>query len=193
MTWHFRVSDLSVIYGKSCGNCRVYTGPKKRTNRCPLKSSTVNRTSSNSTGSTSVCGDTRKATIIQTRHRIPEEKMTASQILVLQVPKPDPLRLVEFSQARSRLMHAERDYHRLWVHLYEEIRKRGGKAPPGIRRPVLVNKRYIMDPSPIPAWDILKLSQSETLFLFGAGRDSGPDYSLAHRSRGYSQGHRGGI
>ncbi len=123
------------------------------------------------TTGTEITTDTRKATIIQTRHRIPEEKMTASQILVLQVPKPDPLRLVEISRARSRLMHAERDYHRLWVHLYEEIRKRGGKAPPGIRRPVLVNKRYIMDPSPIPAWDILKLSQSETLFLFGAGRE----------------------
>ncbi len=41
MTWHLRVSDLSVIYGKSCGNCRVYTGPKKRTNRCPACHSVV--------------------------------------------------------------------------------------------------------------------------------------------------------
>ena len=35
--------------------------------------------------------ETTKATIIQTRHRIPEEKMTGDQILVLQVPLPDPL------------------------------------------------------------------------------------------------------
>lgn len=117
-----------------------------------------------------VTTDTREATIIQSRHRIPEEKMTASQILVLQVPSSDPLKLIESSEEKSRLMHAEQHYHMLWVHLYEQIVKLGG-APPGFRRPVIVNERYIMSPSPIPGWDIVKLSRSETLFLFGAGRE----------------------
>src|SRR6202789_4377140 len=41
------------------------------------------------------CGltfDTAAATLIQTRHRVPEEILTESQILVLQVPQPEVLR-----------------------------------------------------------------------------------------------------
>ena len=123
------------------------------------------------TTSVMVTTDTRKATIVQTRHRIPEERMTAQQILVVQVPTPDPLRLIESSEAMSSVMHAEQDYHLLWVYLYEEIARRRGAPPPGSRRPLIVNRRYIMAPSPIPAWDIVKFSMAETLFLFGAGRN----------------------
>lgn len=118
-----------------------------------------------------VTTDTLEATIIQTRHRIPEEKMTAQQILVVQVPTPDPLKLIESSGAKSRVMHAEQDYHLLWVHHYEDIIKRAGAPPPSSRRPVIVNKRYVMSPSPIPGWDVVKLSMAETLLLFGAGRE----------------------
>src|SRR5947207_10673630 len=39
--------------------------------------------------------NTSAATVIQTRHRIPEEQLRADQILVLQVPMADPLRWVE--------------------------------------------------------------------------------------------------
>ena len=35
---------------------------------------------------------TDEATIIQTRHRIPEQPLTESQIMVYQVPLPEPLR-----------------------------------------------------------------------------------------------------
>jgi len=35
----------------------------------------------------------------------------------------------------------------------------------------MVNGRYAMDPSPIPRFDVPKLHQAETLFLFGAGRE----------------------
>src|SRR5215468_6180414 len=35
---------------------------------------------------------TREATVIQTRHRIPEEPLREGQILVYQVPIPEPLR-----------------------------------------------------------------------------------------------------
>ncbi len=117
-----------------------------------------------------VTTDTKEATIIQTRHRIPEELMTTAQILVLQVPYPDALRDVEPSEIETRRMHAEGDYGRMWVSLYEDIIK-FGEIRASYRYPVVVHGHYIMDPSPIPRWDIPKLHMAETLFLFGAGRE----------------------
>ncbi len=117
-----------------------------------------------------VTTDTLEATIIQTRHRIPEEELTEEQILVFQVPYPEPLRLVEPQETETRRMHAEADYAKIWVYLYENI-VRWGEITIGARYPVLVNDRYIMDPSPIPRYDIPKLNYSRTLFLFGAGRE----------------------
>jgi alpha-D-ribose 1-methylphosphonate 5-phosphate C-P lyase len=114
--------------------------------------------------------DTLEATVIQTRHRIPEEPMTAGQILVLQVPYPEALREVEASEAETRRMHAEADYSRMWLYLYEDI-VNYGEITISYRYPVTVNGRYIMDPSPIPRWDVPKLHMSDTLFLFGAGRE----------------------
>ena len=113
---------------------------------------------------------TAEASIIQTRHRIPEEPMTEDQILVLQVPIPEPLRFVEPSMARTREMHAEMDYSRMMVMLYEDIVK-WGEITLGARYPSLVNGRYLIDPSPIPRWDVMKLNMAETLYLFGAGRE----------------------
>jgi len=114
--------------------------------------------------------DTVQATIIQTRHRIPEEAMTEEQILVLQVPYPEALRTVEPSEMETRRMHGEADYSRMWLYLYEDIVK-FKEISIGARYPVMVNGRYIMDPSPIPRWDIPKLNMTETLYLFGAGRE----------------------
>jgi len=114
--------------------------------------------------------DTREATLVQTRHRIPEEPMSESQILVLQVPYPEALREVEPSEAVTRRMHAEADYSRMWLFLYEDIVP-FAEITIGYRYPVTVNGRYIMDPSPIPRWDIPKLHMAETLYLFGAGRE----------------------
>lgn len=114
--------------------------------------------------------NTAKASIIQTRHRIPEERMNGEQILVLQVPYPEALREVEPSEAQTRRMHAEGDYSRMWLYLYEDIVKYG-EIRISYRYPVRVNGRYIMDPSPIPRWDVPKLHMAENLFLFGAGRE----------------------
>ncbi len=114
--------------------------------------------------------DTQRATLIQTRHRIPEEPLCSWQILVFQVPYPEPLRLVEPSEAKTREMHAEADYSRLWVHLYEDI-VRWGEITIGAQYPVMVNGRYLMDPSPIPRWDIPRLHMADHLNLFGAGRE----------------------
>ncbi len=113
---------------------------------------------------------TRDATLIQTRHRIPEERLGAEQILILQVPIPEPLRLVERSVAAARAMHAEADYSRMWLALYEDVVRRG-EVSAGAGYPVMVNNRFVMAPSPIPRWDVPKLHQADTLFLFGAGRE----------------------
>lgn len=117
-----------------------------------------------------VTTDTTQATIVQTRHRIPEEPMSEHQILVLQVPIPESLRTVEPSERETRRMHGEGDYTRLWLFLYEDI-VRFGEISIGARYPVLVNGRHIMDPSPIPRWDIPKLNMAKTLCIFSAGRE----------------------
>ena len=117
-----------------------------------------------------VTDSTSEATLIQTRHRIPEEPMGADQILILQVPIPEPLRDVEPSENETRRMHGEADYSSIWLRLYEDI-VAYNEITIGARYPVLVNRRHIMDPSPIPRWDIPRLHLADTLYLFGAGRE----------------------
>ncbi len=114
--------------------------------------------------------DTHAASLIQTRHRIPEEVLTNNQILIFQVPQPEPLRSVERYETKTREMHGEADYAKMWVALYEAYVRFGGIMR-GADYPVMVNGRYIMAPSPIPRWDVPNLHQSECLFLFGAGRE----------------------
>src|SRR4029453_9435338 len=80
--------------------------------------------------------DTREATLIQTRHRIPDPPGAPGMIIVLQVPSPEPLRLVEPSDAVTRRMHAERDYAKMWLYLYEDI-VRYGKISLSYRYPCL--------------------------------------------------------
>lgn len=115
-------------------------------------------------------GDTRKATIVQSRHRIPEDRMRAGQTLVLQVPVSEPLRKVEKSVLECQRMHAEADYSRIWVAMYEELAV-GGMITTGASYPVMVNHRYLMAPSPIPRWDIPRLHHSEHLTILCHGRD----------------------
>lgn len=111
--------------------------------------------------------DTAQATLIQSRHRIPEEARRSDQIIVLQVPQPEVLRRVERYERKTREMHAEADYAKLWVVLYEAYVRTGDV----VGRAVRVNDRYIMTPSPIPRWDIPQLDIARNLHLFGAGRE----------------------
>ncbi len=113
---------------------------------------------------------TRDATLIQTRHRIPEVPLRADQILVLQVPYPDPLVVVEPSEERRKTMHGEADYSRLWVKLYEDM-VHFAEITISHRYPTRIAGHYVIDPSPIPRWDVPKLHQAECLYLFGAGRE----------------------
>jgi alpha-D-ribose 1-methylphosphonate 5-phosphate C-P lyase len=114
--------------------------------------------------------DTSEATLIQTRHRITEEALTENQLFVYQVPLPEPLRSVEQYENKTRQMHGEADYAKIWVSLYEQFMSQGDIML-GAGYPVKVNSRYIMAPSPIPRWDVPNLSQSKALHLFGAGRE----------------------
>ncbi|ULL15257.1 carbon-phosphorus lyase complex subunit PhnJ [Paenibacillus sp. H1-7] len=114
--------------------------------------------------------DTAEASVIQSRHRVPEEHLEERQILVLQVPQPEPLRKVEPRERQSRRKHAEMDYSAMWLTLYEGIVK-WGDITLGADYPVMVHERYIMAPSPIPRWDNNKLHQADHLTLFGAGRE----------------------
>ncbi|BAY83301.1 phosphonate metabolism PhnJ [Calothrix parasitica NIES-267] len=113
---------------------------------------------------------TPEATIIQTRHRIPEFPLKLGQILVFQVPYPDPLVIVENSEAKRKQMHGEGDYARLWVKLYEDMVK-FSEITISHRYPTRINGHYVIDPSPIPRFDVPKLHQVPGLHLFGAGRE----------------------
>jgi alpha-D-ribose 1-methylphosphonate 5-phosphate C-P lyase len=113
---------------------------------------------------------TREATIIQTRHRIPETPLAEGQILVYQVPIPEPLRFLEPRETETRVMHALSDYGLMHVKLYEDIAHHGHIATT-YAYPVKVAGRYLMDPSPTPKFDNPKMHMSPALQLFGAGRE----------------------
>jgi alpha-D-ribose 1-methylphosphonate 5-phosphate C-P lyase len=113
---------------------------------------------------------TEEASVIQTRHRIPETPLREGQIVVYQVPLPEPLARLEPSRAEARQMHALADYGLMHVKLYEDI-ARLGHVSISYDYPVMVNRRHLMSPTPIPAFDNPKLNGSPALHLFGAGRE----------------------
>jgi alpha-D-ribose 1-methylphosphonate 5-phosphate C-P lyase len=113
---------------------------------------------------------TTEATIIQTRHRIPETPLQEGQIVVLQVPEPEPLRRFESRKAETRLMHGMSEYGVMYVKLYEDIAKYGRNST-SYGHPVLVNGRYVMEPTSQPLWDNPKLNKCPALLLYGAGRE----------------------
>ena len=113
---------------------------------------------------------TREATLIQTRHRIPEVALTEAQILVYQVPMPEPLARLEPRRRETIKMHALSEYGLMHVRLYEDIAQLGAISR-AYDYPVLVNERYLMSPSPIPKFDNPKMHMNAALQLFGAGRE----------------------
>lgn len=114
--------------------------------------------------------DTPAATVIQSRHRIPETPLTEQHTLVLQVPYPDPLIIVEPEGARRKTMHGERDYAALYTKLYEDIAT-FDEITLSHRYPTTINGGYIIDPSPIPRFDVPKMNQCAAPILLGAGRE----------------------
>ena len=113
---------------------------------------------------------TSDATVIQTRHRIPETALREGQIMVYQVPMPEPLFRLEPRVAETRKLHALGEYGLMRVRLYEDIVRHGAIATT-YDYPVIVNGRYLTSPSPIPKFDNPKLHMNPALQLFGAGRE----------------------
>ena len=113
---------------------------------------------------------TCEATLIQTRHRIPETPLTERQVLVYQVPMPEPLFRLEPRRAESIRLHALAEYGLMNVKLYEDIAQLGAISRT-YDYPVLVNERYLTSPSPIPKFDNPKMHMNPALQLFGAGRE----------------------
>ncbi|MGD8783573.1 MAG: alpha-D-ribose 1-methylphosphonate 5-phosphate C-P-lyase PhnJ [Thioalkalispiraceae bacterium] len=113
---------------------------------------------------------TSEANIIQSRHRIPEIALREDQLIILQVPYPDPLVIVESSEDKRKTLHGEANYARLLVKLYEDIVK-FDEVTISHRYPTRINDHYVIDPSPIPRWDVPKMNMSSALILLGAGRE----------------------
>ncbi len=113
---------------------------------------------------------TAAATIIQSRHRIPEAPLREDQILVLQVPQPEPMRGLEPRETECRKIHAWSEYGLMHLALYESVAATGRIAI-NHSYPVLVEGRYVMSPTPIPRFDNPKMDRMPALMLFGAGRE----------------------
>ena len=113
---------------------------------------------------------TTEATIIQTRHRIPEQPLTEGQTIVYQVPMPEPLFRLEPRRMQTITMHSLGEYGLMNVKLYEDIAQLGAISRT-YDYPVLVNGRYLTSPSPIPKFDNPKMHMNPALQLFGAGRE----------------------
>ena len=113
---------------------------------------------------------THQATLIQTRHRIPEKPLLEGQVLVYQVPVPEPMQRLEPRETETRTLHGLAEYGLMHVKLYEDIAQYGHIATT-YDYPVMVNHRYIMSPSPIPKFDNPKMDMNPAIQLFGAGRE----------------------
>ena len=113
---------------------------------------------------------TAEASIIQTRHRIPETPLTEAQTIVYQVPMPEPLFRLEPRRTETITMHGLAEYGLMNVKLYEDIAQLG-MISKTYDYPVLVNERYLTSPSPIPKFDNPKMHMNPALQLFGAGRE----------------------
>jgi len=113
---------------------------------------------------------TAEATLIQTRHRIPERPLTEAQILVYQVPQPEPLFRLEPRRSETLKLHGAQEYGLVNVKLYEDI-AHWGRIDGAYDHPVQVAGHHVMSPSPIPSFDNPKMHRMAALQLFGAGRE----------------------
>ncbi|PSH56475.1 alpha-D-ribose 1-methylphosphonate 5-phosphate C-P-lyase PhnJ [Phyllobacterium sophorae] len=118
----------------------------------------------------SVTESTAEATVVQTRHRVPETPLKEGQVLVYQVPRPEPLSRMEPRETETRKMHAYAEYGAMQVTLYEDV-AHFGRIAKTYDYPAIVNGRHLMSPSPIPKFDNPKMENNPAIQLFGAGRE----------------------
>ena len=79
------------------------------------------------------------------------------QILVFQVPIPEPLRMLEPRETETRTLHALAEYGADAGQASTRDIARHGRIATTYDYPVMVNGRYIMRPSPIPKFDNPKM------------------------------------
>lgn len=91
------------------------------------------------------------------------------QIIVNRGPIPEPLRFLEPRETETRKMHGLEEYGLMHGKLYEDISQRRAIST-AYAYPAKVSGRYVMDPPPIPKFDIPKL-EMDAIQLFGAGRE----------------------
>lgn len=115
--------------------------------------------------------DARRATLIQTRHRIPEDDLGSDTVLVFQVPISDPLREFEPRPSAAARRHAEGEYSAIWLGLYED-HARLDESRFSHSYPCEVEGGYVISTTPIPRFDVPRLHQASFLSLFGAGREA---------------------
>lgn len=118
--------------------------------------------------------DARTATLIQSRHRIPETDFAEGQLLVFQLPYGDPMRSmvtnsIVISPSERRRKHAEGDYDQVWLGMFEQTLQEG-QPRASLGHPVQVNNGYIVTVAS-PRWDIARLDNSTFISLFGMGRE----------------------
>lgn len=114
--------------------------------------------------------ETATASLIQTRQRVPEMPLCEGQVLIYQVPRPDPLRGFIDSAREARLRHAHHDYGLVRTALFE-MWSRHGEASLGYDHPVVVAGGALMSPSPVPAMDNARLHLMPAPQIFGAARE----------------------
>lgn len=111
-----------------------------------------------------------EATLIQTRQRIPETPLTEGQVLIYQVPRPDPLRGFINNAKESLMRHAHHDYGLVLTSLFERWLKQG-EGSLGYDHPVRIEGGALMSPSPIPVMDNVRMNQMPAIQVFGAARE----------------------
>ena len=122
------------------------------------------------TANISITTISSKATLIQTRQRVPESPLREEQIVVYQVPRPDPLRGFINDAAEALTRHAHHDYGVVLSALFETWLQQDD-ACLGYDHPVIVNDGVLMSPSPIPAMDNPRMAMMPAIQIFGAARE----------------------
>lgn len=174
----FSAPELPIAYGWGVGGMAITAALLEPEDRLKVvdhgSDETVNalniRDFFKRTADVATTDKTKEATIIQTRQRVPEVTLLEGQVLVYQVPRPDPLRGFTDDAAEARNRHAYHDYGIVRTALFENWLHHGEMSL-GYDHPVMVEGGALMSPSPVPAADNSRMSNMDAIQIFGAARE----------------------
>ena len=114
----------------------------------------------------------------------PEAPLAEGQIIVYQVPMPEPLRFLEPRESRDAAdACARRLRPDARQKLYEDIARHGHIAT-AYAYPAMVEARYLMDPSPTPKFDNPKMASCRRRCSYSA-RDANSASMRRHPTRAW--------